>query len=103
MTPANPIRSDDELLIYLTGMGLTNPEIPAGQPAPSEAPVVLVDPTVDINGFSLPVVSAGLVPGQIGVYQVRVKVPFKVPKGMNETLRIRQGTYASGVQVRVID
>jgi uncharacterized protein (TIGR03437 family) len=103
VTPANPIRNDDELLIYLTGMGMTSPEIPAGQPAPSEAPVVLVDPTVDINGYNLPVVSAGLVPGEIGVYQVRVKVPFKVPKGMNETLRIRQGTYSSGVQVRVID
>ena len=103
VTPANPIRNEDELFIYLTGMGKTNPEIPAGIPSPAEAPAVQVEPSVDINGYALPVVSAGLVPGQIGVYQIHVKVPFKVPKGMNQKLQIRQGGYASTVEVRVID
>jgi uncharacterized protein (TIGR03437 family) len=102
VTPANPIRNDDELYIYLTGMGKTNPEIPAGIPAPADT-TVLVDPTVDINGYQLPVVSASLVPGQIGINEIRVKVPFKVPKGMNQKLQIRQGGYASVVDVRVID
>ena len=32
-----------------------------------------------------------------------VKVPFKVPKGMSQKLQIRQGSYASAVDVRVID
>lgn len=103
VTPANPIRNDDELFIYLTGMGKTNPEIPAGIPAPADAPTVLVEPVVDINGYRLPVISANLVPGQIGVNEIRVKVPFKVPKGMNQKLQIRQGSYASAVDVRVID
>ncbi len=103
VTPANPIRNEDELFIYLTGMGKTDPEVPAGIPAPAEAPLVLVEPSVDINGYALPVVSARLVPGQIGVYQIHVKVPFKVPKGMNQKLQIRQGSYASAVDVRVID
>lgn len=103
VTPSNPIRSNDELVIYLTGMGLTNPEIPAGTPAPADAPVVLTDPTVSINGYSLPVVDSKLVTGQVGVYEIRVLVPFKVPKGMNETMQIRQGSYSSSVSVRVID
>lgn len=103
VTPSNPIRSNDELVIYLTGMGITNPEIPAGTPAPAEAPVVLTDPTVTINGYRLPVVASQLVSGQVGVYEIKVMVPFKVPKGMNQTMQIEQGGYSSSVNVRVID
>ncbi|HEY3441797.1 MAG TPA: hypothetical protein VGK29_13620 [Paludibaculum sp.] len=103
VSPANPIRNDDELYIYLTGMGKTNPEIPAGIPSPADAPNVLVEPSVDINGHPLPVLSSNLVPGQIGVYEIRVKVPFKVPAGMNQKLQIRQGGYVSTSDVRVID
>ena len=102
VTPANPIRNDDELFIYLTGMGKTNPEIPAGVPAPADTNV-LVEPVVDINGYQLPVISANLVPGEIGINEIHVKVPFRVPKGMNQKLQIRQGGYASTVDVRVID
>lgn len=103
VTPSNPIRSNDELVIYTTGMGLTNPEIPAGTPAPADAPVVLTEPTVNINGYALPLVDSKLVTGQVGVYEIRVLVPFKVPKGMNQTLQIQQGGYSSSVNVRVID
>jgi uncharacterized protein (TIGR03437 family) len=84
-------------------MGRTTPEIPAGVPTPSEAPVVLTEPVVDINGYKLPIDYARLVPGQIGVYEIRVSVPFGVPKGMNESLRITQGGYSSTVEVRVIN
>ncbi|WP_321477648.1 hypothetical protein [uncultured Paludibaculum sp.] len=103
VSPSNPVRSDDDLVIYLTGMGITNPEIPAGTPAPADAPVVLTDPTVSINGYSLPVAESKLVSGQVGVYEIKVHVPFKVPKGMNQTMLIQQGGYSSSVNVRVID
>jgi uncharacterized protein (TIGR03437 family) len=103
VTASNPIRSNDEIFIYLTGMGKTNPEIPAGVPAPADAPVVLTEPEVTVNGFRLPVIGAGLVPGQVGVYEIKVNVPWTVPKGMNQSLQIRQGSYSSTVPVRVID
>lgn len=103
VTPANPIRSNDTLVIYLTGMGKTTPEIPAGVPAPADAPAVLTPPNVDIGGVPLAVESAGLAPGEIGVYQIRVYVPHVVPKGFDQPLRIQQGTYETTVSVRVID
>jgi uncharacterized protein (TIGR03437 family) len=103
VTPANPIRDNDTLYIYLTGMGKTNPEIPAGQPSPQDAPVVLTDPTVDIAGRALPVQFAGLVSGEIGVYQIKVTVPWYVPTGLEMPLRISQGGYTTTVVVRVID
>lgn len=102
VTPSNPVRSNDELFIYLTGMGKTDPEIPAGTPSPADVQV-LTQPEVTINGFRLPVANAGLVPGQVGVYEIKVSVPWTVPKGMNQSLQIRQGGYSSTVPVRVID
>ncbi len=103
VTPANPVRSNDTLVIYLTGMGLTTPQIPAGVPSPESAPEVLTRPVVDIGGVELPVEAATLVPGEIGVYRIQVLVPHTVPKGFAQPLRIVQGTYESTVTVRVID
>jgi uncharacterized protein (TIGR03437 family) len=100
---ANPIRKDDTLVIYLTGMGRTNPEVPAGRPAPNGEVLVLTDPSLDINGVSLPVEYARLSPGEVGVYEIKCKVPWTVAKGMNQTLTIGQGSYTTSLSVRVID
>jgi uncharacterized protein (TIGR03437 family) len=104
VTPSNPIHSNDTLLIYLTGMGRTLPEVPAGQPAPGDpAAEVLALPQVDIEGTPLPVLHARLTTGEVGVYEVKVEVPHTVPKGQNRRLRIVQGGFATEVAVRVID
>jgi uncharacterized protein (TIGR03437 family) len=104
VTPSNPVRSNDTLLIYLTGMGRTLPEVPAGQPAPGGSGAeVLTRPLVDIGGTPLPVLHAKLVAGEVGVYEIKVEVPHTVPKGQNRPLRISQGGFATEVLVRVID
>lgn len=104
VTASNPVRQNDELTIYLTGMGKVTPEIPAGRPAPSDpTPTVLTQPTVELAGRQLEVDFAGLVPNQIGVYEIRVKVPWGVPKGMSQPLRIDQGSSSTTVLVRVVD
>lgn len=104
VTASNPIRQNDELTIYLTGMGKVTPEVPAGIPAPGDpAPSVLTPPLVELAGRGLAVEFAGLVPNQIGVYEIRVKVPWGVPKGLSQPLKIEQGSYSTTVLVRVID
>lgn len=104
VTPSNPIRGNDTLVIYLTGMGKTSPEVPDGQPAPADPlSLPLIPPTVDISGAQLPILFAGLTPGQIGVYQINVYVPSWVPKGMNQSLRISQGGASTSLNVRVLE
>lgn len=104
VTAANPVRGTDRLSIFLTGMGRTTPAVESGFPAPSEPVAVpLVPPTVTLAGVELPVDFSGLVPGQVGVYQINVSVPYWVPAGMNQTLRITQGGFATSVQVRVVN
>lgn len=104
VTAANPIRQSDELTIYLTGMGKVSPEVPAGVPAPGNpAPSVRTAPVVEIGGKRLEVRFAGLVPNQIGVYEIQVKVPWGTPKGLSQPLRIEQGGHATTVMVRVVE
>ena len=103
-TPSNPVRGGDHLVIYTTGLGKTAPEIPAGQPAPSSPlSYPLIDVAVTLAGVELPLEFAGLAPGEVGVYQINVVVPFWVPKGMNQELTINQGGYTTKVYLRVID
>jgi uncharacterized protein (TIGR03437 family) len=102
VTASNPIHVDDRITIYLTGMGKTSPAVEAGAPSPLAE--VLVPPTVTLSGVELPVTYAGLVPGQVGVYQINAIVPFRgVPTGFDMPLTITQGGYSTTLSVRVVD
>jgi len=103
VTGSNPVHRGDSLVIYLTGMGRTSPAVEAGQPAPGDPPVsVLIAPEVTIGGVGLPVYFAGLSPGQIGVYQINVRVPDLVPIGLAQPLTITQGSGSTTLEVRVV-
>ena len=103
-TGSNPIKRDDTITIYLTGLGRTSPPIDEGLPGPAE-PLsrALVEPKVILGGHELPIIYAGLTPGQVGVYQINAKIPRTVPVGMQIPLNIEQGGYTTTVTVRVIE
>jgi uncharacterized protein (TIGR03437 family) len=105
VTDSNPIHYNDKITIYLTGMGQTTPEVPAGLPAPSDPPAsVLLAPTVTLGGTSLSVEFAGLTPGNVGVYQIDASIPFKgVPSGFDIPLTISQGGSSTTIPVRVVN
>lgn len=103
-TGSNPVKRDDTITIYLTGMGRTNPPIDEGLPSPTEPLAhALVDPKVTLGGHELPLIYAGLTPGQVGVYQINAKIARSVPVGMTVPLIIEQGGYTTTVSVRVIE
>lgn len=103
VTPANPLRWEEEAIIYLTGMGQTYPEVPAGKAAPAGEPVVpLTPPVVTLAGRQMPIVHSVLTPGQIGVNEIRIYIPRNTPKGMNQPLTVEQGGYSTTVAVRVV-
>lgn len=103
-TDSNPIHSGDTLVIYLTGMGQTNPTATTGYPAPGNPLAsALTAPTVTLNGVNLSVGYAGLAPGEVGVYQMNVTVPGGVPQGLSVPLTINQGTGSVTVSMRVVN
>lgn len=104
VTASNPVHRGDTLIIYLTGMGQTNPAMTAGYPSPSQPLAsTLIVPRIEVGGVSLPVAFAGLTPGEIGVYQINVSVPRNVPTGLDVPLVITQGNATTSISVRVVD
>jgi uncharacterized protein (TIGR03437 family) len=102
-TDSNPIHQSDTLVIYATGLGQSNPSGVTGYPAPSNPPSsALTLPTVTLGGMNLPVLFAGLAPGEVGVNQINVSVPANAPVGLSLPLTIHQGTATMTVSMRVI-
>jgi uncharacterized protein (TIGR03437 family) len=99
----NPIHQKEDIIIYLTGMGKTYPEVEAGAPSPSD-PLAEVQVSVEahILETGLPISYAGLAPGQVGVYQINAHVPWWTPKGDAQPLIITQGGFTQTVYVPVV-
>ena len=97
VTMASPAVPGEVVVVYALGLGKTNPAVPTGQPTTIPAPVVttalavlfdftpnagplipapLIDmlpPAVSVPEF------AGLTPGEVGLYQINVKLPNTFP------------------------
>ena len=102
-TDSNPIHPGDTLIIYVTGLGQTNPSGVTGYPAPGNPfSIPLIQPSVTLGGVNLPVIFAGLAPGEVGVYQINVTIPGNTPTGLGLPLVINQGTGTVSVALRVI-
>ncbi len=104
LTGSNPIKKGDSIVIYLTGLGKTIPAIDAGLAAPAD-PLAksIVTPVVNLGGRELPIVYAGLTPGEVGVYQINALIPIDVPTGFSIPLSINQGGSITSLEVRVIN
>ena len=104
VTPANPVHKNDYLVIYLTGLGVTNPPVGTGVPGPSNPLAsAILSPQVTLGDASLPLLFAGMSPDEVGVYQINVKVPASVPSGLSIPLKIKQGSMDTTIQVRVVE
>jgi len=104
VTESNPVHREDTITIFLTGMGQTNPPVEAGVPSPSD-PIAtpLVAPTVRLGGVNLSISSFGLVPGEVGQYQITASIPRSVPTGLAVPMEVRQGTGSTSLNVRVVE
>ena len=77
-----PARAGETVLVFLTGLGATNPAVADGAPGPTN-PLSMVTTmvTVDIDGTGAPVSFSGLAPGLAGLYQLNVQIPQGLSSG----------------------
>ena len=92
ITPDNPAKSGDVLLIYMTGLGQTTPaldtgSLPSGTGRNDTAPV-----TVTIGGQNAPVTYSIASPSFAGLYQVAVTVPTGVSGSVPVIVKAGTGT-----------
>ncbi len=86
----------DFISIYCVGLGPVNNPPATGVAASDTTSTSLSPVTVTFNGStSVPATFAGLAPGQVGVFQVNVRIPEDVPSGNAVTLAIRAGGVVS--------
>jgi uncharacterized protein (TIGR03437 family) len=64
---------------------------------------VATPPTVTLEGSTLAVTFAGLVPGQVGVYQIDAHVPKGIKDNRQAPLVITQGGASTSLVVRVVN
>ena len=102
-TLANPIHPEETIVIYVTGLGRTSPQVPNGTSAP-DSPLHLASESVRVTLGEVPlaVEFAGLVPGFISVYQINAFVPDQVPIGFGVPLTVSQQSYSTTISMRVV-
>ena len=78
--PGRPLRIGETGAIYANGLGVTNPAVGDGQPAPSD-PLARILRTVDVvvNDVAQQVLFTGLTPGSVGLYQVNFTLAAGTP------------------------
>jgi uncharacterized protein (TIGR03437 family) len=104
VTDSNPIHRNDQLTIYLTGLGRVTPVVGDGLPAPTDPLAFAVaEPSVELGGQKVQLDYAGLAPGLVGVYQINLTIPRSVPTGLGLPLTISQGSFVHTVNLRVVD
>jgi uncharacterized protein (TIGR03437 family) len=84
VTPQNPVRRGDTVMIFLTGLGEVSPGVADGVAAPSSPlSAVTANVNVYIGGVRASVSFKGLSPGLVALYQVNAVIPALAPTGAN--------------------
>ena len=101
VSSARPATSGEEVAIYATGLGATNPPFADGM-AVSQMNLTVMPVTVTIGGVNAPVKYSGLTQGFAGLYQVNVVVPAG-PTGSQPVVVTVGGIYSSrpGVTISI--
>ena len=94
--PNNPIRLNEDVLFYVTGLGVTNPSLLTDTIEDPNSYIYGVDAAVagtvqagfPSTGLILTVKSAHQAPGLIGVYEVQLFIPSTAPIGNNVPISI---------------
>ena len=102
VTPADPARAGETVVIYMTGNGPVDAAQTTGEAA-STANLARTRqlPVVRIAGREAPVVFSGLTPGFVGLYQVNATVPDGLPSGNLETTVTTNGIAGNTVMLPV--
>jgi uncharacterized protein (TIGR03437 family) len=96
VTPGNPAQAGETLVAYATGFGRLSNAPATGAAAPS-GPLARVRAVVSatVGGAAAEVLFAGLAPGFVGLGQLNLRMPERLPAGSSLALVMRVGSAAS--------
>jgi uncharacterized protein (TIGR03437 family) len=104
VTPDNPAIPGEVITIYATGLGpavLLDNSAPAGITGQSDVPVPTTPLTpvdnAQVGGSTANVLAAGLKPGLLGVYEVKLQLSTSLPTNPNTQMYIAQNVFTSNI------
>ena len=81
--------------VYLVGMGATSPAVASGKGAPRAPLARVAQPaTLAVDGQGAEILFQGLVPDQVGLYQVNFRVPTGLRTGESTVSILQNGVEA---------
>jgi uncharacterized protein (TIGR03437 family) len=100
---ANPARAGDIVVVYCTGLGVTQPAVASGVASPGNPPgVTTAAVTATVGGVPAVVHFAGLTPAFVGLYQVNLQIPAGVtPDGAVPLVLIQNGVSSNLVTLAI--
>ncbi len=81
LTPENPARPGEVIVLFLTGLGPTEPPLETNLPGPVPAAATVIEPAVAVDGLPAKVLGSFYAPTLVAVYQINAVVPAAVPSG----------------------
>jgi uncharacterized protein (TIGR03437 family) len=99
----HPAKPSEIILMYLVGLGDTNPKVASGQPAPGIEPLArtTVTPTVMVDGTTANLFYFGQTPFAVGLYQINFQVPANAKTGDLDVIVMQGGVTANVVKLPV--
>jgi uncharacterized protein (TIGR03437 family) len=101
VTEQKPAVPGETLMMYLVGMGATNPPVEAGTFTPLQLVHAVTQPTVTIDGQPAQVQYAGLTPTAIGLYQINFVVPLNARSADLDVVITQNGVPANPTKLVV--
>ncbi len=94
VTPANPAKRGEFLIMYLVGLGATDPPVATGAQSPSTLPLgIPTNPvTLTIDGAPITPAFVGLTPNGVGLFQINFKVPDSLRLNTPLDVIVKQGS-----------
>ncbi len=92
--PSHPARPNEVILLFLTGLGITDPAVGTNVPGPAPPPRSVISPVVGIDDEGVEVLGSFYAPNLISAYQINFRVPQDVQLG-NRKLSVVSGGVAS--------
>ena len=88
-------------MIYLSGMGATNPAVPSARQTPSQLVPAAIPPMMTLDAQPVDIAYAGLTPSGIGLYQINFTVPMNAKAGNLELIVTQSGVRANTTKLPV--
>ena len=101
VSPQKPALPNQIILLFLTGLGPTNPAIETNMPGPVPPARSIVDPVVAIDDTGAEVLGSFYAPGLVTAYQVNFRVPPNAQPGNRKLSFVAAGARAVEVVIPV--